>query len=204
MRTEKVILRKINEWKNNPMLVSGVYRLFTYLPWEKIPDEYKEFFPEEAKEKWNDDLKTYTKENILLDIGAQINALVKVMAKKNITHSIGLIPMIMADIFMYGKSIIKIQTVLNKLIKEYKDYIMIDRNLAEQYSAIILLDLLRYIIKYVNIEFTYDFEDAAEKVMEKYKDKENIITKEVDEQINKALKDYDDTVKGKESKEDEQ
>ena len=51
MRTHKAILKKVKEWQGNPMMVAGVYRLFTYLPWSMIPEQYKEFFPKEAEEK---------------------------------------------------------------------------------------------------------------------------------------------------------
>lgn len=44
MRTERAILKRVKFWKDNPMLVSGVYRLFIYLDWSSIPEEYHEFF----------------------------------------------------------------------------------------------------------------------------------------------------------------
>jgi hypothetical protein len=168
LRTKKEALRKIEEWKNNPMLVSGIYRLFTYLPWDTIPEEYKTFFPAEAKEKWDEDLSSYGKTEVELDIDAEVRAILKVLVKKNVTHCMGLIPMVLADVYMHGTGISVFQSSLIKIINNYKKYVDIDRQLAEQYSMIEIIDLLKTIINKVGIKLSFDIDIVAAKLNEEY------------------------------------
>ena len=142
MRTQKQILRKIDAWKNDPMMVSGVYRLFTYIPFESIPEEYHSHFPEEAREKWNDDLNQYTRAHLYLDVEAQMNAFLKIISKKNIVHCIGLIPMMLADLYMADISANKLQARLSKLKREYQEEVAINRVTAEQVAIHEMLEIL--------------------------------------------------------------
>ena len=192
MRTERAILRRIKMWKDNPMLVAGVYRLFTYIRWEKIPDDYKKFFDEKAKEKWDDDLNTYKNKDIALDIKAEMQAILQVLGKKNITHSMGLIPMIMADVYMYGKSTDKIQADILRVIKNYKNYVDVDRTLSEKYAVRAIIDILRYIKRELNLDLPFDFELAISQVLKQYDNKNGGVTPEIDKQIDKALEEYND------------
>lgn len=168
MRTQKVILRKVKEWKNNPMLVAGIYRLFTYITWDAIPEEYKAFFPKEARETWDDDLKKYGKQDMLLDINAEIKAILKVLAKKNVTHCLGLIPLVLADIYMYGASIAKFQGSLLKIINNYKDYVEVDRSLAEQYAIIETVELLKNIVNTIKIDLAFNIDEVLQKLLVDY------------------------------------
>jgi len=166
LRTRKAILRKASEWKNNPMLVSGLYRLFTYLPWEAIPKKYKEFFPKESEKVWDEDLKEFNKDEILRDIDAEIRAILKVLVKKNITHSIGLIPMILADMYMYDIGIAPFQGKLLKITNTYKINTDIDRNLAEQLATIQIINLLKEFIKKLNLNLSFDIDRVREEIAE--------------------------------------
>ena len=85
MKTSKVILRKILEWENNPMCVSGLYRLLVYLKWDEIPEKYQVFFPEEAKATWDDESALNNKKELLYDIEAEVRAVLQGLDKKNIT-----------------------------------------------------------------------------------------------------------------------
>lgn len=166
MRTKKVILRKADEWKDNPMLVSGLYRLFTYLPWEAIPEEYKKFFPEESEKIWDEDLKDFDKKDILRDIDAEIRAILKVLVKKNITNSMGLIPMILADAYMYGVGIATFQGSLLKIINTYKLNMDVDRELAEQLVTIQTIELIKEIISKLNLNLSFDIEKVRAEIAE--------------------------------------
>lgn len=193
MRTEKAVLRRIKAWKNNPMLVSGVYRLFTYIHWDKIPEEYHEFFPEEAKETWDNNLDLFSKREVALDILAQIQALLKLVAKKNIINCLGIIPMLMADIYMFGKSTDRVQADLLKVIRNYQDYIDIDRALAEEYAAKAIIDLFKYIISYLKLKPHFDFDNAIEGVLKNYEQKQGVeLTPELNAKIDKVLEEYNE------------
>ena len=169
MRTTKRILRQINQWKEVPMMVSGMYRLFTYIPWEEIPEEYKQFFDEKAREEWDEDLDSFKEKNIELDIEAEVKAILRVLVKKNITHSLGLIPIILADSFIYGLSTNKYQAKLAKIIKEYTQNLDIDRSLAEQLAIISTVDLLKEVIDSVSMELSFDIDEVTAKLMSEYK-----------------------------------
>lgn len=197
MRTHKVILRKINEWDGNPMLVAGMYRLFTYLPWALVPEKYKEFFPEEAKDKWDEDLDNFDLALLKQDIESEVRAILNVLAKRNVTHALGLIPMVLADLFIVDKNIGKIQGELSKIINDYKYNVDIDRQLSEQLAMFDLIELLRTIITKAGISLSFDFDkasdqvvEAANKLFEDWQNDNNIVTPDIDQQVDQALKEY--------------
>jgi hypothetical protein len=150
------------------MLVAGMYRLFTYVAWEDIPEEYKEFFDEKAKEVWNKDLGAFTEENIELDIDAEIKAILKVLVKKNVTHSLGMIPIILADAYVYGIGTGPLEGKLLRIITQYKEFVDIDRDLAEQYTILSTVEFLKEVITKVNRELSFNIEDVTEKLMAEY------------------------------------
>lgn len=166
LKTQKAILKKIKEWEGNPMLVAGMYRLFAYLPWVLVPDKYKEFFPEDAKDTWMKDEGNYKEEEILQDIESEIRAILNSIAKKNVTNSLGLIPMILADLFIINKQVGGLQGQLAKTINTFKENIELDRNLAEQLAMFEIFDILRNIIKKAKLKnMSFDFEKALEQVV---------------------------------------
>lgn len=170
MRTTKRILRQIKEWKEIPMMVAGMYRLFTYIPWEKIPEEYKAFFDEKAKEEWDKDLDSFKEKNIELDIEAEVKAILRVLVKKNVTHSLGLVPIVMADTFIHGINTNKYQAKLAKIIKEYTENVDLDRGLAEQLAIITTVGLLKEIIDDVNMDLSFDIDSVTDKLMKEYQE----------------------------------
>lgn len=191
MKTHKSILKKINEWEGNAMMVAGVYRLFTYLPWDQVPEKYKSFFPEEAKEKWDDDLGKYNEEELKLDIEAEIRALLNVLAKKNITNALGVVPMILADVFVIGKPTGALQGKLLKVITTYKDILELDRTLAEQLTMFEIFDIVETIVKKASLKLSFDLQTAIEQVktaaLKVDESNTNIVTPKVNAQIEQAL-----------------
>lgn len=194
MKTHRAILKKIKEWEGNPMLVAGLYRLFAYLPWDLVPDKYKEFFPEDAKDTWMKDDGQYTEEELKQDIESEIRAILNTIAKKNITNSFGIVPMILADLYMMNKRTGALQGQLNKTINTFKDNVELDRKLAEQLAMFEIFDLIRAIIKKAGIEkqMLFDLDKAIDQVVEASQKIENDVsnvkmTPEMHEKIDEAL-----------------
>jgi len=195
VKTHKAILKKIEEWEGNPMLVAGMYRLFAYLPWSLVPEKYKEFFPEDAKEAWLKDDGTYTEEDLKQDIESEIAAILNTIAKRNITNAFGIVPMMLADLFIMNKRIGSVQGKLFKVINNYKENVVLDRQLAEQYAMFEIFDVLKEIVKKVGIKNTmlFDIDKAFDQVVEASQkvnqDVSNVtMTPEIHEKIEEALK----------------
>ena len=195
MKTNRSILKKIEEWEGNPMLVAGLYRLFAYLPWNLVPEKYKEFFPEDARETWLKDDSSYTEAEFYADVESEVRAILNTMASKNITNAFGIIPMIFADMFVMNKPTAALQGKLQKIINEFKENIELDRNLAEQYAMLEIFDLLKTIIKKVGIydKISFDIEEAINQVViasqRANQDMSKVaITPEIDKKVEEALK----------------
>lgn len=198
MKTHRKILKKIAEWEGNPMMVAGLYRLFTYLPWEKVPEKYKEFFPPEAPETWDDDLDKYTEEELKLDVEAEIRAMLNVLAKRNITNSLGIVPMILADVFVMDKPAGPIQGQLLTTIQMYKENVYYDRYLAEQLAMFDIFEMIGKIVKKAKINLSFNLDQAIQQVIEaatKLKEDQDVVTPEVDIKVDQALKEYNEAQK---------
>jgi len=195
LKNHKSILRKVKEWEGNPMLVAGLYRLFAYLPWDLVPDKYKEFFPEDAKEAWIKDDGIHSIEELKMDVESEVRAILNTIAKKNITNSFGLVPMILADLFIMEKRTGPLQGRLFKIIETYKENINLDRTLAEQYAMFEIFDLLKAIVKKAGIEkeMLFDLDKAIDQVVQASQkinsDVSNLtITPEIEEKVEEAIK----------------
>lgn len=198
MKTHRKILKKIAEWEGNPMMVAGLYRLFTYLPWEKVPEKYKEFFPPEAPETWDDDLDKHTEEELKLDVEAEIRAMLNVLAKRNITNSLGIVPMILADVFVMDKPAGPIQGQLLTTIQMYKENVYYDRYLAEQLAMFDIFEMIGKIVKKAKINLSFNLDQAIKQVIEaatKLKEDQDVVTPEVDIKVDQALKEYNEAQK---------
>jgi hypothetical protein len=200
MKTNKSILKKVSEWEGNPMLVAGVYRLFVYLPWEKIPEKYKGFFPEEAKDEWDKDLELKSdKDTILVDIESELRAILNTLAKKNIINCLGIFPMIFADAFMADLPVGALQGKLLKVIGDYKENIELDMALAESLVVWEIFELIEDIVKKLNIKLSFDLKQAFDQVLKAISDVEKAATPAIsDPNISKAVDDA--LVKEKEQK----
>jgi hypothetical protein len=204
VRTHKTILRKVNEWEGNAMMVAGLYRLFIYLPWSLVPEKYKEFFPEEAKIEWDKDVYDTDVNLVKQDIASEIRAILNVIAKKNITQSLGIIPMILADAFIAGQNIGNLHGQLSSIINTYKEHVDLDRQLAEQLAMFEIFELLKLVVEKLKIELPFDMDQAIEQVIEaasklEVKDSNVEITASLEQQIDKALKDFKDKEKNNET-----
>ena len=185
MRTKGRILKKISAWKGNPMMVAGLYRLFTYVPWEDIPEEYKKFFPDGAELDWDKDLETFDGKNIQLDVESEIKAILKLVTTRNITHALGLIPIVLADTYAYGVGVSPLQAQLLKLIAKYKENIELDRELAEQLALLDTVMLFKTIVKKLDFELSFNIDDVAEQLMREFDGKRK--SKKKDKSIEAAV-----------------
>ena len=204
-KTDKVVISKAVGWLKNPMYVSGAYRLFTYVKWENLPEEYKKFYPADAAAMWNDDLENFKHKNIMLDIESEIKAVYRELIDKNLVHAMGLVPIIIADMFMLDKHHMKVEVKLNKVISTYIEDLKHDRDMAEVAAAYAVVEVLEFIVKKLNlssrvlVEPLMSYVDSAySKIISQIDlrlSKEPKITKgpvssEVLESVDKALEDY--------------
>lgn len=191
MRTEKTTLRKVKEWQSLPRLVTGMYRLFTYLTWENIPEEYKQFYPPEAKEVWNEDLKLFKEKNIKLDIDAEIKAVFRGLFKKNITQVLSILPIILADVYMLGKPITKQQVKLNKITEEYLKHLEVDSDLAELVAIFDIVDLLTELSKLAEVNLEFNPRKMLDKILAQNDIKDlSTLPSDIDKQVDAALAAY--------------
>lgn len=161
MRQKKTILKKINRWHKHPLLITGLYRLFTYIPYEEIPEMHRQFFNEEAKEIWNTDLKDYTEAKILDGIDTQIKDLLRSFSERAYVQTIGMIPVVLADVFVYGQSIDKLLLETLSLSEEYASWTAVDRDLAEHYTMLGIAEILKEIVKKVNLKLNYNIDEIV-------------------------------------------
>lgn len=167
MRTQKAILRLAKEWAHNELLVTGLYRLFTFLTWENIPEKYKEFYPPKAKDTWDEQLE-HTKEAVLLDIRTEIVAVINALYTQNITHALSILPIILADIFVVNKSIAKLQLALIQTTKNYIENVKAaGPDLAGVEAIYALFDILKSIQKLLKLELNFDLDEQLEKIISK-------------------------------------
>jgi hypothetical protein len=168
LRTKQAILKKVEHWKLYPMMVTGIYRLFTYLPFEDIPKEYKEFFPEDAKDSWADDLKNFGREEIETELIVEMRALLQILAKRNIINALGVVPMLFADMYMANYGVSSFQGKLLKITKTFQEVVNVDRSLAEQLAMQEIIELLKEIIKKMNLKVPFDMDKVLEQMVESY------------------------------------
>lgn len=168
MRKEKTILDKVKSLKNNAIMSPAIYRLLTYVKWESIPEEYKSFFPEAAKTVWNDDLKLFKIENILLDLDTELKAVYKILMNRYIVQATALIPIILADVFILGYPITRYETKLKKLIDTFIDNLEYGRNNTEYAAMLDIIDLLEQIVYTLDLEIKEDLVSIHKRLLDKY------------------------------------
>jgi hypothetical protein len=113
----------------------------------------------------------------------------------SLTNAFGIVPMMLADLFMMDKKVGPLQGKLFKIINTYKDHVTLDRQLAEQYAMFEIFDLLKAITKRADIKGTmmFDIDKAFDQVIEASQkinqDVSNaVVTPEMHEKIDEALK----------------
>jgi len=165
MRIKKSILKKINNWKKDPMLVTGLYRLFTYIPWKDVPKNYKQFFEKDAKKIWDDDLGTYKYSDIKNDMIIQIKGILRSLTSRNFVQTIGIIPMLLADMYMLGNSVDYLVKRVKTLSDEYIEYIDLDRESAENYATLEIADILKEVVKVNRLELDFEIDVIVNRIL---------------------------------------
>lgn len=194
MRTKKAIKRRIKAWQNNAMFVSGIYKLFTYLPFAEIPEEYKQYFNQEAIDVWDKDLDSFTEKDMYSFIDNQIRLILTLLSKGNVVSAVGLIPTVLADIFMFDYSVDQLQAKLNKLIKNYASTAELKPLLAEELATIETFEILRDVQRLLkDYRPSYNLELSEESIvagMIEKNSKAMPISMDLGSSIDKALADY--------------
>ena len=91
-----------------------------------------------------------------MDIESEVRAILNMMAKKNVTHCLGLVPMVLADVFIIERSVASLQGRLSKIINTYKENMDIDMELAEYLAVHDLFELLKEILNKSKINVSFN------------------------------------------------
>lgn len=206
MRTEKEILRKVAEWKDNPIMVPGMHRLFVYLKWDSIPQEIRQFYPEEAKLIWDEQDTHSMVDSLNEDMLILIKSIYKELQKKSITISFGLLPLLLADSFVSGLKIGNLQAQLTNIINEYADTVKYDRSVAEAYSLIKVTEFIEAVVAKNKLKLDINLQEITTSLLNspQYKLQDVLSTtpltelpQSLDEQIDKALDEYNELKQSK-------
>lgn len=186
------ILRKVDEWKNTPEMVPAVYRLFVFLKWSEIPEEYQKMYDVRAKDIWDEDYESIWK-SIEVDTEVTIKAILDEMRKRNIVAALGLLPIILADMFVRGYKTGSFQGQLMKIVSNYREYITLDRAVAEMDTLNRIEILLGNYCAKTKIKLGFDLEAVVEKIFQEYmkfygQDEQST---ELEKSIEKVLDEYE-------------
>lgn len=162
-RAVKSILRKIETWKTAEMS-TGLYRLFTYLTWEEIPEKYKKFFSEEAKKLWLEVGASDT-DGIAEDTDMMINNILLELSKGNITLTFPLIPPLLADLFVLGRGTDRLQAAYMTIIRDYLEVRKFDVQLASIEAALKISNLIDKIVKAMGVEVSINISETMDNIL---------------------------------------
>lgn len=169
MRQRKTILRKIEAIKNSAIMAPAVYRLFTYVPWADIPENHKDFFPKEAADVWDEDLKEFKENNIILDLDTEVKAVLKALNKRLIIQALALMPIVLADFFILGNPMDPYQLSLKNITDNYiENLTLIGQAEAELYAMIQITDLLKKIVNKVDLDISKNFTQVTSDMLNFY------------------------------------
>lgn len=170
MRTVKTIKRQVEAWSNEPAMVTGVFRLLTYIPWNQIEEKYKGHFPPEAKDTWNDDLENYKDKHIMLDLATEVTSVFNALHLKNITQALSILPIMVADTFALGKKVGKYQRKLKEVTNNFLKYANEGgRELAEVATMYEITDFINDIVKETQLTLQYHPDEMLEKILNNIK-----------------------------------
>lgn len=157
MRGKKQILRKVEAISNNALMSPAIYRLLTYVDWELVPEKYKSFYPEEAKDLWDSDLETFKDDNVLLDLDTEIKAVFRALNNKLIIQALAFVPIVLADFYILGNPMDPYETRVKKLTDRFiKNTIELEKHYADYLAMLDIADLLEDIIEKGNLEIKED------------------------------------------------
>lgn len=170
-RNKTEIKEEIKKFRQDPILAVGIYRLFTYIPFKDIPKDYQAHYKEEAKEMWDKDLKedlSFDKKQVLADVDIFYTTIITMLSKGQITTALGTVSMILADLFMVGfninKCIEKVLKVQHNLIGNLE----YDRDIANLYALVEIMELLKYIKNRYKLDITLDLDFVLDDILSNY------------------------------------
>ena len=169
LRQRRTILRKIEAIKENPIMAPAVYRLFTFIPWENIPKEHKNFFPPEAETEWDKDLKDYKENHLILDLDAEVKAVLKALTSRLIIQALAIVPIILADYFVLGYPMDNLQRKLQITTDNFiTNNMVVSKDEAETIAMFEIIDILEEIITKVNLDISNNFQKVIIDISNKY------------------------------------
>lgn len=143
-------------------MAPAVYRLFTFVPWEFIPEDHKKFFPEGAEKEWDKDLKDYKEEHLLLDLDTEVKAVLKALNKRLIVQALALMPIILADFFVLGNPMDSLQLKLKTITDNYINNLsLVSQEEAETIAMFDLVDMLEPIVNKIKTDITDNFQKVV-------------------------------------------
>lgn len=192
--TDKKLIRQSEVWRQNAVMAPAAYRLYVYTKVEYIPEEIAKAMKEEIIESWDEQISF---ENIEADIEMTMGAIFKSLANQKIMEAFLFIPIIIADIFVLQKGAGQLEGKYRIMLDEYADMVHYDRPLAEIDAIYSIAEFLKEVAKKINIKLTYDVDEIVSRIITQ----KDLINKSaqsssglgnLDEIINKALKEYEE------------
>lgn len=190
MRGKKQILRKVDAISKNALMSPAIYRLLTYVDWESVPEKYKSFYPDEAKDVWNNDLDTFKEENVLLDLDTEIKAVFTALNKKLIIQALAFVPIVLADFYVLGNPMDPYEVRVKELTDRYiKNTVELDRHHADYLAMLDISDLMSDIIEKGNLDLKEDLPTILITVYDKYTEDLNKyeVYKSVEEELDARI-----------------
>ncbi len=163
-RGKKAILRKIDAWRDNPVMMTGIYRLLVYLEWDDIPEIYQEFFKEDHKKEFIEKGAS-TLEFIEQDVELYVKTIFNELNKGNVVMSFSLIPPLLADLFVMGKGTDQLQARFIKIVDEYTYNWEFSIQFANMEALVALADLVTTILSRMKIDLDLNLYEISDKIL---------------------------------------
>ena len=163
-RGKKAILRKIDAWRDNPVMMTGIYRLLVYLEWDDIPEIYQEFFKEDHKKEFIEKGAS-TLEFIEQDVELYVKTIFNELNKGNVVMSFSLIPPLLADLFVMGKGTDQLQARFIKIVDEYTYNWEFSIPFANMEVLVALADLVTTILSRMKIDLDLNLYEISDKIL---------------------------------------
>lgn len=198
--SNKKIVEKAELWRQDALTAPSAYRLYTYLPLSEIPEGIVARLDENAKKEWDEQISF---EEIDADIDMYIRTILNNLANKRIMEAFLFIPVVLADLFILGKGVGRLEGKYRKHINDFADLAAYDRPLAEVEAVYDIAELVREAAKKVGIKLEYDLDEVVQEILiaagwidattQELKQQLTVNQLDIDKLIDKALKEYEET-----------
>ncbi len=167
VKTTEQILKKVEEWRQSPLLTTGIYTLFTYIPFKSIPDEYKDFFEKEAADIWDTQLDLTGKEFEVV-YSQLVRGVLGQLKNLNIVAAFGFIPMLLADAWVHGVKIGNLEQQLIVAVEKYQEEVAVERPITEMNAIITITEFILELLDKLKIDLKLQGKDGEHITVEDY------------------------------------